>query len=135
MFLIGFPLLVIPLAIYNMIAFLTPGVRWDSPLTSIHLVSQANWTMTLGDIFILFSLIVLFVEVIKATQATSRSVVDHGLSMLVFIAALIEFLTVPQAATSTFVMLVMLCLFDVVAGFSVTIKTARRDFTVDKVEA
>ena len=28
MFLIGFPLLVIPFAIYNMIAFLMPGVSW-----------------------------------------------------------------------------------------------------------
>lgn len=135
MFLIGFPLLVIPLAIYNMVAFLTPGVRWDSAIASIHLVSQADWTMTLGDIFMMAALIVLFIEVIKATQTTSRSLVDHGLSMLVFIVALIEFLTVTQAATSTFAMLVMYCLFDVVAGFSVTIKTARRDFTVDKLEA
>ncbi len=28
---IGFPLLLIPLAIYNMIAFLTPGVQLDRP--------------------------------------------------------------------------------------------------------
>ena len=31
MYLIGFPLLVIPFAIYNMIAFLTPGVSWTDP--------------------------------------------------------------------------------------------------------
>ena len=28
---IGFPLLLIPFAIYNMIAFLTPDVNWSGP--------------------------------------------------------------------------------------------------------
>ena len=34
MYLIGFPLLVIPFAIYNMIAFLTPGVGWTDAMTT-----------------------------------------------------------------------------------------------------
>ena len=35
MYLIGFPLLVIPFAIYNMIVFLTPGVNWTDTITSV----------------------------------------------------------------------------------------------------
>ena len=34
---IGFPLLLIPFAIYNMIAFLTPGVSWTAPIYSVPL--------------------------------------------------------------------------------------------------
>ena len=33
MFLLGFPLLLIPFAIYNIIAFLMPGVSWTGALT------------------------------------------------------------------------------------------------------
>ena len=36
MYLIGFPLLVVPFAIYNMIAFLTPGMSWTDTVASIH---------------------------------------------------------------------------------------------------
>ena len=46
MFLVGFPLLIIALAIYNMIAFLTPGVNWTDTITSVHLISGATWSVT-----------------------------------------------------------------------------------------
>jgi hypothetical protein len=59
---------------------------------------------------------------------------DHILSMLVFIAALVEFLLVAQAATSTFVIIMLICLVDVVAGFSITIRTAQRDWQVERAE-
>ena len=46
MYLIGFPLLVIPFAIYNMIAFLTPGLNWTDAITSVDLMSGATWTVS-----------------------------------------------------------------------------------------
>ena len=39
MYLIGFPLLVITFAIYNMIAFLTPSLAWTANIATIHLIS------------------------------------------------------------------------------------------------
>ena len=39
MFILGFPLLLITFAIYNMIAFLTPGVAWTAPVTTVHMLS------------------------------------------------------------------------------------------------
>lgn len=134
MFLIGFPLLIIPVAIYNMIAFLLPGVSWSDRVMTIRMVSGAEWTMTVGDALVFFALIILFVEILKSTRSGMKSVVDHGLSTLVFIGALIEFLVVRQAATSVFGMLVLIALFDVVGGYSVTIRTAQRDYTVERVE-
>lgn len=134
LFLVGFPLLIVPLAIYNMIAFLTPGVAWTDRLATVPLVSGVAWTMTLGDGLIILALVVLFVEILKSTRSGVKSVVDHGLSTLVFIGALIELLVVKQAATSTFVLLVVICLFDVVGGYSVTIRTAQRDYTIERAE-
>lgn len=134
MFLVGFPLLIIPLAIYNMIAFLTPGVEWTSRLFGVTMVSGAEWVMTFGDLLIVFGLILLFVEILKATRTGTKSIVDHMLSTLVFIGALVEFLLVGQAATSTFAILGVICLVDVVAGFSISIRTAQRDYSVEKVE-
>ena len=46
MFALGFPLLLIPFAIYNMIAFLTPGVSWTSTVTTVHMMSGQDWVLT-----------------------------------------------------------------------------------------
>jgi hypothetical protein len=134
MYLIGFPLLVIPFAIYNMIAFLTPGVNWTDAMTSITLTSGAVWTVTTEDILIGLAILLLPLEILKATKIGVRSVVDHILSMTVFVVMLIEFLLVKQAGTSTFFLLMMVSVVDVIAGFIVTLRTAQRDFTVERVE-
>ncbi len=134
MFLIGFPLLIVPLAIYNMIVFLTPGVAWADRVAAIRMVSGQEWVMTVGDLLIFLALVILFVEILKSTRAGMKSIVDHALSTLIFIAALIEFLVVRQAATSVFATLLVICLVDVIGGYTVTIRTAQRDYTVERVE-
>jgi hypothetical protein len=69
----------------------------------------------------------LFVEILKATYTTTASLVDHGLSMVLFIFALIAFLMVPQAATSVFFLLLVALVIDVIAGFTIGIRVAKRD--------
>jgi hypothetical protein len=56
--------------------------------------------------------------------------VDHGLSMLVFIACLVEFLLVRQATSSVFFFIMVAALIDVVAGALIGIRTARRDLNI-----
>src|SRR5262245_22173816 len=102
MYLIGFPLLIIPFAIYNMIAFLTPGVNWTDAITSVHLMSGATWSVTTEDILVGLAIILLPLEILKATKIGVRSIVDHILSLVLFIVMLIEFILVRQAGTSTF---------------------------------
>lgn len=131
MFMLGFPLLLVPFAIYNIIAFLWAGVSWSDVATTVHLVSGGVWTMSAGDILIAASLIFLFGEILKATRIGTRAVVDHALSLLLFLAMLIEFLLVPQAATATFFLLMAISFVDVLAGFAVTLRTAQRDLSVD----
>jgi hypothetical protein len=50
--------------------------------------------------------------------------------MLVFIVCLVEFLLLPNFQTSTFFILTVMSLLDVLAGVVVTIVSARRDFSV-----
>jgi hypothetical protein len=134
MFLIGVPLLVVPFALYNMIAFLTPGLSWTQSIVAIPMMSGASWTLAPGDLLIAFSVLLLFVEMLKSTRLSSRAIVDHLLSTMVFVAMLIEFLLVQRAATGTFFLLLMISFVDVVGGFTITIRTAQRDITVEGAE-
>jgi hypothetical protein len=113
MFILGFPLLLIPFAIYNMIAFLTPGVGWTAPVATIHMMSGQDWVLTYEDLILAFAILLLAVEIMKATRMGMRNIVDHVLAMALFIVMLIEFLLVRQAGTSTFFLLTMIALVDV----------------------
>jgi len=133
LFLIGIPLLIIPFAVYNMIAFLTPGVEWTNPITTVQMMSGASWTITFEDALITFSVLLLCVEIFKATRtSSSRGVIDHMLSLLLFIAMLVEFLLVQRAATSTFFLLMLLAFVDVIGGFAITARSARRDVAIEE---
>jgi len=123
-FLVGFPLLIIALAFYNMIAFLMPGLNWTDKLVTLRLMSGTEWTMTLGDALVAGTLFLLFIEVVKAAGA--KSVIDHLLSFLVFGAALAEFLLIPLAATSTFAVLLAICFVDVIGGLAIRLRIARQ---------
>ncbi|MFA6264476.1 MAG: hypothetical protein WC670_02015 [Pseudolabrys sp.] len=131
MFMLGFPLLLVPFAIYNIVAFLMPGLTWSGTMTTVHLVSGGEWTMSTGDMLIAVSLFFLFGEIVKATRIGTRAVVDHALSLLLFLVMLVEFLLVQQAGTATFFLLLIISFVDVLAGFAVTLRTAQRDLTVE----
>jgi hypothetical protein len=132
MFALGFPLLLIPFAIYNIIAFLTPGVGWTSPVTTVHMMSGQDWVLTWEDVLLAFAIFLLWIELIKATRVGMRSVMDHVLAMALFIAMLVEFLLVPRAATSTFFLLMAIALVDVLAGFIVGMRSATRQIEVER---
>ena len=132
MYLIGFPLLVIPFAIYNMIAFLTPGLAWTANVLTIHLISGQDWTVTPEDILLAFSILLLCVEVIKASRMGVRGLMDHVLSLILFIVMLVEFLLVGRAGSSTFFILMVISLVDVMAGFIITARTAQRDIQIER---
>jgi len=132
MYLIGFPLLVITFAIYNMIAFLTPSLTWTANIATIHLISGQDWTVTPEDIILALAIVLLGIEVVKATRMGIRGLMDHILSMVLFIVMLVEFLLVARAGTSTFFILMVISLVDVLAGFIITARTAQRDIQIDR---
>ena len=135
MFLIGIPLLIVPVAVYHMLVLLTPGVDLTKPLTTIRMVSGAEWTISLSDVLIMLALMCLFFEIFKATRTGNRSIVDHMLSMVVFVGMLLEFILWKPFGTSTYAIFLVIGLVDVVGGFTISIRTARRDFALERPDA
>ena len=127
------PLLLIPLIIYNLVAFIFMGgspAGWGSAVLTIPMVSGQPWSLTAGDLLLVLALACLFFEVLKSTNTGRSSVVEHMVSTLLFVVCLIEFLLVGAAASSVFFILMMMTIFDVVAGFTVSITSAGRDVTM-----
>lgn len=122
------PLIAIALILYAvMVLFFGEGVLQKPVLPELPMPSGGKWQMTWSDFIILITLVLLFVEIVKATFTSSASLVDHGLSMLVFVACLLCFLLVKQMATSTFFLITAATLIDVVAGYTIGIRVAKRD--------
>ena len=129
------PLLIFPVIAYNIIALTLSGgmsavdaqTHLASQLFSIRMTSHIDWTVTLSDVLLAASLVVLFIELLKSTNSRRSAIINHSLSMLLFVACLVEFLLAPACATSTFFLLTLMVLLDVLAGFIVTIVAARRD--------
>jgi len=134
MSMLGFPLLLVPFAIYNIIAFLMPGVSWTGVIATVRMASGADWTISAGDMLIALTILLLCAEVVKSTRVGIRTVVDHGLSLVLFLGMLVEFILVQQAATATFFLLLVVSFVDVLGGFAVTLRSAQRDLTVEGVE-
>ncbi|MCX2724934.1 hypothetical protein [Roseibium salinum] len=126
------PFTLFSLLIYNGLAF-TAGAAdpafWSRPVITIGMVSGVDFQLLASDLLITGALFFLFIEILKATRIGSTALLDHMFSVLVFVAYLVEFLIVQQAATSLFFILMLISLIDVIAGFSVAITGARRDVT------
>lgn len=121
------PLLAIVVLLANGLAFLG-DVPMAQPMFSVPLPSGAVLPLTVGDGLVLLGLGLLYVELFKATRTETGTILDHALSLGVFVVALVEFLVVPRFGTGVFLSLTVMCLIDVIAGFTVTITAARRDF-------
>jgi len=125
---VGFPLLLIPLAIYNIIVFLMPGVSFTDPLVKVTLVSGAEWTVTLSDVLLTLAILLLLAEVIKGARPGAKYLTDHLLSLIVFGAAAAEFVMWPKFGTSTYFLLTALSLVDFLS--SLALRTRRRAVAV-----
>jgi quinol-cytochrome oxidoreductase complex cytochrome b subunit len=125
------PLFAFILAAYNIIALnITAGM--DKILVTTQLLSGAKFQLSVGNLLVLIGIIFLYFEIFKSTKSSINSIVNHSLSMLIFIIFLIEFIVLPEAGTATFIILTLMSLIDVIAGFTVSISTARRDFYQQK---
>lgn len=129
---ISIPLFVYVLIVANVI--MLTGSPTESMLNVIvfefTLPSTRSVVLTVSDSFILASVFCLYVETFKATRTSISSIIDHALSLLVFVVALIEFLVIPRLGNVTFMIITLAALMDVVMGFTVTISTAKRDFNM-----
>jgi hypothetical protein len=118
MSMIGFPLLLIPLAIYNIVVFLMPGVSLADPLVKLTLMSGAEWPLSLGDMLLALGILLLLFEVIKGARPGAKYLTDHLLSLIVFGGAVAEFLLWPRFGTSPYFLLTMLSMVDFLSGIA-----------------
>jgi hypothetical protein len=123
MSMVGFPLLLIPLAIYNILVFLMPSVSLVDPLVRLTLVSGAEWSITLADIMLALGVLFLLIEVIKGARPGGKYLTDHLLAFVVFGAAAAEFLLWPKFGTSTYFLLAVMSAADFLSG--VALRTRR----------
>lgn len=132
--LVAVPLMIVPFVLYNlaMIGLFGGGgiAGLQTALLQVGMLSGAVWTLTLGDLFILIGLVFFFLELLKSTRNSSGSLINHMLSLLVFVAFLIEFLAVRDAATQVFFILLVIAFIDVIGGFAVSVRSASRDVSI-----
>lgn len=125
------PLLLIVAVVYNVLVFAS-DVSPAMVLFTLTMASGTAWQADLGGLLIAVGLILLYLEILKATRTSAASIVDHVLSTALFIACLLEFILLPRFGTTVFFLITLMTLIDVIAGFTVTIVAARRDFAYDR---
>jgi hypothetical protein len=135
----AFPLILIAIVLYNLVYFGGSMSHHDMQAVldqsfALKMFSGDIWRVTVSDLFVLLGLATLFVETVKAARSNSRELINHGFAMLTFCVALVEFIVLKGFSTSAFFLLTAMCLFDVVAGYTISIVAARRSLGVMPVE-
>ncbi len=132
------PLMIVPIVIYNIMAWAGATfasaeqvrLRLNEPFQSVHMASGADWVITPGHGLLTLALVMLFFELLKSTGIGRAAVMNHAFPMVLFIICLVEFLMFEAFATSVYFLIMLMALMDVMAGFMVTIASARRDINV-----
>src|ERR1700721_1042342 len=114
----GFPRLLIPLAIYNIVVFLMPDLSLAEPVVKLTLMSGKVWPVTLSDILLALGILMLMFEVIKGARPGAKYLMDHLLALIVFGAAAAEFVLWPKFGSSTYFLLALLALADFLSGIA-----------------
>ena len=104
-------------------------------LFNITLPSGAAWTFGVRDLFLVLGLLLLYLEILKSTRTGRGQIVEHIVSMLVFVGCLLLFLLVAKTGSTTFLLITAMSAIDVVAGFTVSIVAARRDLEIERVSS
>jgi hypothetical protein len=137
-----FPFIAIVIVLYNIVAFSTGHGPTDgsdpvravmmNQVFSIPTASHEALILTVGDLFVIFGLATLVQEILRATHIDNIELINHGISFVVFVGCLIEFLLVRGFATATFFILLLMTIVDVTAGFVISLSAARRQVEVSR---
>jgi hypothetical protein len=117
MYLLAFPLLLVPFTLYNMVAFLL-NLPFGDVAFRVPLLAGRSLPVSIGDAIVLIGVLFLYLEFLKVMRLRYRPVMDHLLSLVLFGLMAFELLAVPEAATSTFLILLGFSLIDVIGGLS-----------------
>ena len=129
------PLLILPFALYNIVVFLLPDFSWNNEIWHVYMISGGEWAITPGDVIVAGSVLILLINIVRSARHSGRrTILDHVLSMTLFVGMLIEFMIVMAVVSSTFFLLLVISFVDVAGGFAVSIRAAvaRRDVLVSE---
>jgi hypothetical protein len=131
----SFPLLALSLALFAAFNLADNGAHpwYRSEVVTIQQLSGDVWHINGGDVFLAFSMMLLFIEIIRSTRSGGESIVNHAFSALVFVAGLMLFLTRPGYGNSVFFIFLAMTALDFMAGFIITSVAARRDTTIGRI--
>ena len=130
MYLIAFPLLLIPFALYNMVLFLL-SLPFTDTLFSIPLIEGRRLPVTTGELLLAIAILLIYVEAIKASRVR-KAITDHVLSFTLFAAMVAELVLVPQATTPTLLLLAVLSFADVLIGLSVATRPKPQELPLEE---
>ena len=125
MYLVAFPLLLIPFALYNMVVFLL-NIPFAETVFAIPLVSDRRLPVSVGDLVVAIGMLLLYVEVMKAARPGGKGIMDHVLSFVLLLAIAGELVLVPRASTVTLLLLAVLGFVDLLTGISLSLRARRR---------
>ena len=127
----AFPLLLLVVMIYGVFTLIMGSEAvagaLASPLFGIPIISGDRLAFVVGDLFVLIALALLFAEVLKSTSTGTTAIMNHGLSAGVMTLCIVLLLVLQGFGNSTFLYITLMTMFDVVAGFSITAISAKRD--------
>ena len=125
------PLFGVMFIAYNAIMLFSDVFTVNAGLLTIPMMARETpLVLTASEVFSMLGVVLLYFEILKSTRTSQATIVEHGLSTVVLLACVVEFIVVPGAGTAAFMMLTLLALLDLVAGFTITIVASRRDFAV-----
>jgi hypothetical protein len=121
------PLLAAPVLAYALLAILLGGGVGHAhaheiltrPLVSFATAGGGDWPVSAADLLLAVGLVVGFLDLLKGAKDRRIAVVNHALSIALFVVCVAAMLLAPAFATSTFFLLTLMVLLDLVAGFIV----------------
>jgi len=128
------PLLVIPVAAYAVLALTLGGgltsihaqARLTRPLFDLATAGGGMWSVSAADLLLSAALVVAFVDLIRVVGDRRAAIVNHALSIALFVACLGAMLSAPAFANSTFFLITLMVLLDLAAGFIATMGEVER---------
>lgn len=127
------PLMGVIFLIYNLVSWSHPdpvNALWPRILMLLSLPSGASLGISYSMAFISLAMLMLFLELVKSTTASNVVMIEQLFSTLVFIAFLIQFLVSPRVAEPTFFTLLVISLVEMLAGYIILLKVARKDISI-----
>lgn len=123
------PLLILPIAAYGLLAMTLGGglmavhaqARLSAPLITFPTQGGGTWPLSSADVLLAVGLVVAFLDLLKGAGDRRTAIANHALSIALFVGCLAAMLMTPAFATSTFFLLTLMVLLDLVAGFIVAV--------------